>query len=380
MRSYVAVATILAGLFTSADAQAYNFLRAWNGGAIKYQSNMFTLQTNPTVHARYRQVVNTAAQRINLNSSNAWVNVVIDDDNFSYLRNSENEVNWVSQATFRSICGPTAGSACAPNHYSHSLQSSTRISESDVVVWGTETPGLLNTNSTDSELVAQLWGYSSPAARPLVNTLLHEIGHCLGLQHESRVYSIMGIDWTHNTSGGMVTYADLGSDSISGLNSVFGSYEVGRWEDVQVSHWKYAGNASGEYANHKRTEAWNTVGGNLNWNSNWRAGAPNPIFVGTPVIIDATLENNGYFRYDVDVEWVFSSDFTIDASDMVLARATYRHLRPGNPAPGDSPSLQMPAAMRGVSGIIGVRIDPANRIAEVQEWNNSAWLFRVTVF
>ena len=54
-------------------------------------------------------------------------------------------------------------------------------------------------------------------------TASHELGHALGLQHENRLYNIMGDDFSHTYANGNLLISGRGEDASEGLVRIYGA-------------------------------------------------------------------------------------------------------------------------------------------------------------
>ena len=374
--------TLALGLLClSNEAHAYSYISAWGHPLVKADGH-HTFEVNRTMHPEYANMAFDAGLAFNMNSSNAYVDVVMDDDFTTAVRNGESEIRFTRPTNFVMLCGPNAG-ACAINEYNANPSDPNtsnlliQMISSDLIFPGAEMEGELVGRYNRTTDLRQLWGYNG-AFRPSTNTFLHEMGHSFALGHEARLYSVMGRDWTHTTANGFTTQPSIGSDSARGLNLLYGAFNEGTMEDLEVSHWKYAGMASGAYSVHSRTDAFPVInagtgllgpGGGLDPAYN----AVNDVPRGMQIVYETTVENNGAREHEVEVQWVMSPTQYIDDTDTVVGTTRIR-IRPGNPLTVTSPPIPVPAEA-GVTRFVGARVDPGNWIFENNNSNNDTWLY-----
>jgi hypothetical protein len=295
--------------------------------------------------------------RARINSDTEWVSV----------GNGQNEV-WF---TDNSIVHGGAPALCI-RHYNPFLVGIWNLMEADVIF----NPDEIYTNSRN---MFDLFPYGA-IPRPIQTTALHEFGHAMGLEHENRIYNIMGEDWTHvNTAGSRVT-ASRGPDMSFALESIYGGMTSPEIVDLSVSHFKYLG-VDGEYSTHQRTVIGPAISGESV--GTWFAGAdddmdPGQLFYsvrpGQTVTAEFTLENNGLKSVPgVRVRYVLSTNKTITTLDRTLLEVVH-------PFPNDRPVtkrtiLRIPSDVSaGTRMYIGIIIDANDAIAESTERNNATFI------
>lgn len=184
-------------------------------------------------------------------------------------------------------------------------------------------------------------------SRTLGTTLMHELGHCMGLGHVNTEYAIMGVDFTHVNANGNTLYFYQGEDAADKLVAIrdFNA----SFEDVGVVHWKYAGNPDGDaYSDHSRTVV--KSASSVDLASYTEDSGDTPVFLvrqGQAVRPEFTYENNGSTNsISMDVDLVLSTNDTISSTDPVLGSVTlnlgrddvytgtYQVTVPSNTAPG----------------------------------------------
>lgn len=166
---------------------------------------------------------------------------------------------------------------------------------------------------TSSTATHELDGYGG-TWRPYATTLMHELGHVVGLNHESRVHNIMGTDWDHIHADDGRARAYLGEDAGHGAVFLYGLTPQ-NIEDLSVSHWKYLGDPNDNgYSDHTRCVMRRQDGGALPqvWNT------PEAVYRvrrGQTVRVEFTYENNGKSTQSAPVGFYLSSNDKITTLD-----------------------------------------------------------------
>ncbi len=232
-----------------------------------------------------------------------------EDSGWSGLDNTESEMAWVSSSLILGGAPAVCYRWVEPGTYT--------IDEIDI--YADRFDDTTVSNSRDDTM-----GYGDDS-RHLVTLLLHEMGHALGLDHETRYYNIMGEDWDHIHANGTNVHAYAGEDAVNGGVFIHGSQS---WkQDVGVVHWKRTGSRGG-YSSHSRTVMTDSDGATLiNVGS-----SVEPIYEvrpGQPVGVELTFENNGATNQAVTVDWYYSTndyvsshDTFLESDTMTLARNT----------------------------------------------------------
>ncbi len=107
--------------------------------------------------------------------------------------------------------------------------------------------------------------YSSTGGRSLQTTVMHELGHVLGLSHENKYYGIMGADWKHASVNGDIYTPYAGADGKGGEMALYplSNKTDATASDWAISHYVYSAAATGtsEYANAVRSSVYDSLTG-----------------------------------------------------------------------------------------------------------------------
>jgi hypothetical protein len=221
----------------------------------------------------------------------------------------------------------------------------------------------------------QLWYYGG-SRRSFRTTAMHELGHALGLAHESDEYNIMGTDYTHIHVNGDLATAYPGEDASDGAVRLYGPSAVAR-EDVAVVHWRRCDplaeadcDDGGEYSSHLPTRIFDANGVEL---ANYLASA------GQRIRAEFTFENNGStLQSPVHVAFFLSRDKLISLGDRLLAEADIGVGR--NDVYTRNQTIDLPGDLAvGDTYYILAVIDPWNTIAEVYEDNNITYSRQIRI-
>lgn len=347
VKKYIFFSLLFAGIVEHATAATFF---TCNGKQIK-RNNMSVLyrfdQTGFPVGSIWRTPASNAVTKTNQNPSKIRGSVQWNETSVA-LNNGENEVWWTSTIT---------APADAPQHWDCAngilVSSDIRISNSASHNW-------TQNGSTKSSSLSYGGGW-----RPLENTLIHELGHTLGLDHTSDTQSIMGTDWNFVHANGTTLRPYLGPDASKGLLTLYGSTS---FSDLSVSHWRRTGSSDG-YASHGRTRVLNSAGSVLA--SNTVSGEPvYRVNKGQSVQVEFTYENNGNTSRIFDVDFLLSSDNIINSADLDIGGRIDMSL-PATYTWTKAFPVTIPNNLTsGVTYYLGVKIDSLNEHAETTELNN----------
>lgn len=334
------------------------------------------IQRSSSISSAWYDEVEAAIDIVNLGSFGTWVSVVDDDDTTVADANGESELAFTSSNAL--LCG-TGADGCAWT-WAYSSDANKRY-ESDVY--------LDSTVSWDTDRLTTDIGAYGGSQRPLATTTIHEIGHFLGLDHESRYYNVMGKDFEYMTSNGTEYFPTLGEDATTGLVTHYG-YASG-YEDLAVSHWKWDQCAmdtvsfmgisitycSG-YSDHKRVRVLDSTGAELP--SSWSSSEPTYTATkGSWLKAEVTLENNGAVSQRNTVQMYLSSLRQISPSSSTSIGSSTVTATPNVP---DLLTIwiALPSTLKsGSTYYIGAGVDASGTLTEVNEDNNYAYLAAVKI-
>lgn len=301
-----------------------------------------------------------AAELVDENASTQRFELVIDDDVFYAINNTESESGMTTDAAL--LCGRIACTTL--------VVGGGDILETDTF-FDLDYAWALNDDKSFNE------GYSATGTRPLLNSAVHEYLHTLGLQHDNDVFSIMGRSWTAITANAQHTDTTVSEDSTQGLISVYGPRGgvVSTFQDLSVTHWKWTG-TSGDYSVHGRTSITPTAGGALPMYADFEPRYQ--VSAGQALTVEQTVENHGIASHTFQVRWYLSTNYLISTSDTLLATST---MIKGVGGPHTwTRNVVLPANLASGTYWIGVVVDTQNAVAERNENNNNeAYIAAITV-
>lgn len=318
---------------------------------IRQNDNMLSLHKNGESFPEGSDMtvaLRAAIERINTNPSGLQVEL-LEDNGWAGVANGETEIFFSDTALSGDVAQTLPVWVCIwrPDFLGGPY---TDISETDIIFnssfpWrSTE----VNTPPTSGRLI--------------ITTALHEMGHSVGMDHESREYNIMGGSNTHVHRNGELTRGYLGEDASAAFAFIYGPPPTAR-RDVGVTNMAYAG-INGDYSAHRPTLAYISAG-----------PPPTPgaaVKPGGMTYVELTLENNGQASEpDVEIDYYLSSNNLITTRDRFLGSAITTLNR------GDVLTylvqLTIPNdVVVGSAYWVGAVVDPSNKIAETFEWNNAA--------
>jgi hypothetical protein len=229
---------------------------------------------------------------------------------------------------------------------------------------------------TDKEQIQRYGG----AAASFRATLMHELGHAMGLVHEGDEYNVMGQAREHLNVNCGAARAYLGEDASDGAYDIYGA-NASAGEDVGVVHWKWLEEVDfppyGSYSEHTRTRIYPVSEPVIFWVED-----EEPVYLlrnGQTVEVEFTYENNGASRQPyVPVGFYLSTNDCITTSDTRvggfaadLGRRNVWTTAKRITLPDD---LEV-----GRDYYIGAIIDEADALEEVNEQNNATYVARFRV-
>jgi hypothetical protein len=209
--------------------------------------------------------------------------------------------------------------------------------------------------------------------RPFQTTAMHEFGHAQGLNHEERLYNVMGDDRTHIHANGNTASAYPGVDAARGSMDTYGRLAPGHNQDLSVAHFKRTAD-DGDYSIHGRTLIYDSSGVPLAVRSD---GEPRFLVrPGQTIQVEFGYESLGVPGTSLMVSYHLSANNEITTADPVLAT---RFFSLADSTPVDAAStritFRLPASLTvGARYWIGAVIDPWNVMAEIDETNNATYI------
>lgn len=295
MKKLLTLALATISLASMHAANAYTTYSC-NGSTAKWSSNSKTLyayRPDFPVGSGFESALKEAVNRLNDNASNFKFSLVF-TNTVPSKGNGRTEI-WISNISYPGVTYTWWNGSCDFTEKDIIMDSS--------VSWTTS--AAKNTQSS--------YGGSG---RPFQTTVLHELGHALGLGHEADEYNIMGQDWDHIHANGYYARAYFGEDANDGSVYLYGN--DGR-QDLGVVHWRRTG-ASGEYSKHDRTRLLDpATNAELSYTINSYGEKKYNVVRGQQVRVELSFENNGNnYQYE-DVGYYVSTNDYISTYDTLLA-------------------------------------------------------------
>jgi len=348
--------------------------------------------TIPLISTQYTALTSAIA-RMNLNPSSVrYVSGGLDNRDGIGLFNNESEIWFADLPMVFPLDGPTTiaveksdsdlSPTCTATESDNRINTKYRLARAPV-----------GSNKIQYNLLAknQLFEYGG-SYENFTSTVMHEMGHSAGLDHEGDVMNLMGGDNLIVTNGNVFN-PYIGEDTAGGLIALYPPSPITAKEEVSVSHWrlstKKSNSAGGFYSVHYRTRIFNAAGVELlkvcsytkpNSDGSPITLCPEPIYKvnkGQSVKLELTYENAGKTAtLPATVRYYLSTDNTISPTDTLLKTTALSFLRNNSPSTF-STALVIPntaTVLRGKNYWLGAIVDPSNLITESFEGKNATYV------
>jgi len=210
--------------------------------------------------------------------------------------------------------------------------------------------------------------------RALRATIMHELGHAVGLLHTIETYGVMGNSKRHSNTNGSKARVYFGEDASSGAVKLYGT-SSSDIEDMGVSHWKFvqAGqDPKTDYSLHDRTKIFTLADDEIEEGQTKNGEFHFEVEKGQSIQVEFTYENNGKSELGVDVGFYLSGNNSITTGDLLLRT---RHLTlTRNAAHTSKTTVEIPAWIPSGLYFVGAVTDYNNQIQETTFNNNTAYI------
>jgi hypothetical protein len=344
-------------------AHSYYYLTC-DGDKIDWQSNTKTLRAHTVSFEQdaMRDALETQVERFNFNPSKFRLDLSLNEGSVAFA-NEQNEI-WFSfsQDLLDERPGATQMRYKCTNFKSEFV-------EMDVVLQGDFS--LIDWSYTDDRASLSAYGGENRALR---TTLMHELGHVMGLLHTIETYGVMGNSSRHNNTNGSRSRTYLGEDGSSGAVKLYGTASSSV-EDVGVSHWKFK--ASGDdpfddYSEHTRTRVYDSNGDLIEAKEGKDGENHYEVRKGQTIQVEFTYENNGQDEQTVSAGYYLSGNNKITTGDLFLDDRPFTLSR--NTAHVHRKTVTIPAWVPSGLYFVGVVIDYDNKLSEKTANNNATYI------
>jgi hypothetical protein len=309
-----------------------------------------------------RDALETQVERFNFNPSKFRLDLSLNEGSVAFA-NEQNEI-WFSfsQDLLDERPGATQMRYTCTNFKSEFV-------EMDVVLQGDFS--LIDWSYTDDRASLSAYGGENRALR---TTLMHELGHVMGLLHTIETYGVMGNSSRHNNTNGSRSRTYLGEDGSSGAVKLYGTASSSV-EDVGVSHWKFK--ASGDdpfddYSEHTRTRVYDSNGDLIEAKEGKDGENHYEVRKGQTIQVEFTYENNGQDEQTVSAGYYLSGNNKITTGDLFLDDRPFTLSR--NTAHVHRKTVTIPAWVPSGLYFVGVVIDYDNKLSEKTANNNATYI------
>lgn len=260
--------------------------------------------------------------------------------------------------------------------------------ESDIIInthYRMARPPAESNKLTYSNQKSQLFVYGGSYAN-FVSTVMHELGHSAGLQHEGDVLNLMGGNNLLIANGDRVE-PYIGEDAAAGLIALFG-ISAGAQEDVSVSHWRYGDKLAlkdgSVFSLHHRTRLFDAKNIELTMacpyvnpdlNGSLITACPEPVYrvnKGQVVNLELSYENAGKTSsIAVVASYYLSTDNKIDETDTLLKSSRFSIKRDSKPSTISTKLIIPKTVVSGNHYWLGCYVSPSRGVLKESNENNN---------
>lgn len=281
------------------------------------------------------QTLENAILVFNRNPSNVTYSVSFGDSSVA-VTNGQNEIWWTTGATGDTALGRTyTHRSCTLGLFGYSWD----MKETDIVMY--DQHNWVAQIAPHITYAYDLYEYGG-TNNAMVNTMVHELLHGVGLMHEGDEYNIMGSSQNFHNVNAFGSQLHVGEDAARGLVYIYGA-RSDILEDVGVSERKYDGYftspGQGSYATASLVGVYDSSMNLKPTDINSDNQIAYKVSSGEMIYFEFTLENIGKNTQDVTLDFYLSSNsliqppedyylgsanetLTIDSADTITFSAT----------------------------------------------------------